>query len=704
MTESVNKQLQQMMITHAVYLEKYKTFEENKMLKILEAADEELKALLELKYKPGLTRSRQEQLYDAIRSLEAGYATVFDEEMRSDLKAFADREGGWTVEQLRKVTNPYVEIEFIAPSAAQIYAAAESSFLIMQDGVTLDLESIISSVFKGREAIIEQSLRQGYILGKTNQQMVSELMGSGAAEFFDGNIRKARTSMERVVRTSFSHMSGVARDEVYSRNDDLVKGYKWVETLDSRTSARCIELGGKVWYYDKDNIPNGASLLPGPIKPPAHFHCFDKETDVYTNKGWLSFSELTGDEMFFSINPETLEPNFVKAVKHIKYRYKGEMIHFYNKCFDSMVTPGHQMFYKNRRTIDRKFKFIEAEKLPKWTITMYRGVEWKGDKSIKTAKLGNYDIDIELYCRFMGYYLSEGSVTKIKGVNSYRVKISQETYLDKFYDDLKNLPFNVTKTKEAVNIYDYSVSKDLVKYGKCSVKYVPDIIKQLPPVLIKVFLESFILGDGVTMKPNNWKGGNFSEFKHMTTTSKRLCDDLGELIFKAGGHPSFALKNTKGKSQTFKNGTYTINHDLWYIAWCKNINIDVERLKRKRVEYDDMVYCVELEKWHTLMTRRNGKVGWSGNCRSTTVPILKSWRELGINISEAPEGTRSALDGYVPASTTYADWFDKAGADVQKEVLGAERFKMYQAGEMKVTQFMKNGSWLSLEQLKQRGH
>jgi SPP1 gp7 family putative phage head morphogenesis protein len=364
MAESVNKQLQQMMITHQVYIEKYKTFEENKMLKILEGADEELKALLESKYKPGLTKSRQEQLYEAIKALEESYGAVFTDEMKSDLKIFAGNEGGWTVDQLRKVTNSYLTIDFIVPSAAQIYAAAEASFLILQDGVTLDLESIIQSVFGNtRATVIEQSLRQGYILGKTTDQMVKELLGSEALNYFDGNLRKARTSMERIVRTSFSHMSGVARDEVYSKNDDLVKGYKWVSTLDSRVSPFCISMDGKCWYYDKENVPSGVSLMPHQIKPPGH-------------------------------------------------------------------------------------------------------------------------------------------------------------------------------------------------YG----------------------------------------------------------------------------------------------------------------------------------------------------CRSTTVPIIKSWKELGINISEAPEGTRSSLDGYVPASTTYAEWFDKAGADVQKEVLGAERFKMYQAGEMKVTQFMKDGSWLSLEQLKQRGH
>jgi hypothetical protein len=205
------------------------------MLKILEAADEELSNTILMSKGTSWTKSRQEKLLEAIKAMEAGYSTVFSDEIISDLKAFADREGAWTVDQLGRITKPYISIDFVIPSAAQIYAAAEASFLIMNNGVTLDMGSIIDSVFGARSAIIEQSLRQGFILGKTTQEMARELLGTEAMNFFDGNIRRARTSMERVVRTTFSHMSGVARDEVYSRNDDLVKGYKWVSTLDSRT-------------------------------------------------------------------------------------------------------------------------------------------------------------------------------------------------------------------------------------------------------------------------------------------------------------------------------------------------------------------------------------------------------------------------------------------------------------------------------------
>ncbi len=45
------------------------------------------------------------------------------------------------------------------------------------------------------------------------------------------------------------------------------------------------------------------------------------------------------------------------------------------------------------------------------------------------------------------------------------------------------------------------------------------------------------------------------------------------------------------------------------------------------------------------------------NCRTTTVPILKSWDELNIaGLKEPSAGQRESMDGLVPASLTYNDW------------------------------------------------
>ncbi len=52
------------------------------------------------------------------------------------------------------------------------------------------------------------------------------------------------------------------------------------------------------------------------------------------------------------------------------------------------------------------------------------------------------------------------------------------------------------------------------------------------------------------------------------------------------------------------------------------------------------------------------------NCRTTTVPVLKSWKELGINLKDVPQTTRASMDGQVPATMTYKDW-DKTKQDIE---------------------------------------
>lgn len=67
-------------------------------------------------------------------------------------------------------------------------------------------------------------------------------------------------------------------------------------------------------------------------------------------------------------------------------------------------------------------------------------------------------------------------------------------------------------------------------------------------------------------------------------------------------------------------------------------------------------------------------------CRSTTVPVTKSWKELGIDLKEAPPGTRASMNGQVPAETTYGSWLKRQPASVQNEVLGAGRAKLFRDG------------------------
>lgn len=75
------------------------------------------------------------------------------------------------------------------------------------------------------------------------------------------------------------------------------------------------------------------------------------------------------------------------------------------------------------------------------------------------------------------------------------------------------------------------------------------------------------------------------------------------------------------------------------------------------------------------------------NCRSTTVPVIKKFSELGIpGLRDLPPSTRASLSseftGQVPGTTTYPEWFKKQSASLQTEVLGKERSAMFRRGNL----------------------
>lgn len=76
----------------------------------------------------------------------------------------------------------------------------------------------------------------------------------------------------------------------------------------------------------------------------------------------------------------------------------------------------------------------------------------------------------------------------------------------------------------------------------------------------------------------------------------------------------------------------------------------------------------------------NAPLHWS--CRCTLSPVLKSWRELGFDLDEAPRGTRASMDGQVPSTQTFEEWLGKQSDDTIEDVLGKKRTELYRQGRI----------------------
>ena len=479
---------------------------------------------------------------------------------------------------------------------------------------TIDNVHHIKTVPSSKERAVRVTVTQAINEGWSKLELTNELETTfGIAE--DIAQRITVTEVRRAYQWAF-------RQTAYE------KGYrKMFFRIHPGACEICESLNGKMYKVTNDPIP-------------IHPNCFDKYTEVYTSDGWKFFGDLNNwiplkSEKILSLKPETLDLEWVDYIHYIKYHYKGEMYHWKSKIADLKVTPDHNMFVGLRGNPDDRTDWsyrIESAKETseiKAGRAIYSSSKWEGEKR-EYFKIGDKKIPTELFMKFMGYWLSEGSCTRTKlstGKRRDYISIAQKN-TDEIYNDIEKMPYTLHKAKGYIGFKDKDMAEYLEQFGHSHQKFIPSEIKELDKKYLRIFLDAHLYGDGTTKKGKKWKGGNFSDSNSHFTTSSKLAGDIGELLIKCGNSVSYHLKKTKGKTVKFSTGVYTMNHNLWVINQLSHQHKMLNNDRLSIVDYDDFVYDVELEINHILLVRRNGKVCWSGNCRC--------WMELSNEDFESP--------------------------------------------------------------------
>lgn len=212
-------------------------------------------------------------------------------------------------------------------------------------------------------------------------------------------------------------------------------------------------------------------------------------------------------------------------------------------------------------------------------------------------------IKMDDWLRFFGLWLAEGSAYKGKDGN-YIVKLAcfgKNRQIVKEW--LESLPFHFIETDTGFQCNSKQLASYLMQFGKAHEKFVPQFIKELSSRQIRIFLSAFMFGDG------NMQTETF------TTSSKRLADDLQELILKAGWAAIIRkIPKETHKERFLKDHIVKSNHDTYKIRISKkHLTPKIYKSSFSKVPYDDYVYDVTVPN-HTLYVRRNGKACWSSNC------------------------------------------------------------------------------------------
>lgn len=90
------------------------------------------------------------------------------------------------------------------------------------------------------------------------------------------------------------------------------------------------------------------------------------------------------------------------------------------------------------------------------------------------------------------------------------------------------------------------------------------------------------------------------------------------------------------------------------------------------------------------------------HCRCAYVPVLKSWRDLGIDIDDAEvASTRASMDGQVPETLAWEDWFEERSEREQKAILGKGVFALWKDGKISTADLKRGNARRTLAQLLQ---
>lgn len=177
------------------------------------------------------------------------------------------------------VTDP-TQINVVALSDdlfAAVQGAPQTFSLTAAEGavITLPNGQVVQKAFRGiaedQAELFAQVVRQGLLTGETTDEIASRLKGKlrygqpGSVKEIAKKGGQATTvannQVMALVRTSINQVANAASQQVYEANQDITKKYRYVATLDTRTSAICRALDGREFEYGK-----------GPT-PPQHFNC-----------------------------------------------------------------------------------------------------------------------------------------------------------------------------------------------------------------------------------------------------------------------------------------------------------------------------------------------------------------------------------------------------------------------------------------------
>jgi SPP1 gp7 family putative phage head morphogenesis protein len=338
---SFNELLQDAIIRRSIAIERYKSGLSRDIIKFMNTELEpDLLERLRNKLDGTLTKQRLQETERIVRGVLAEHNGTITNTITAQMGDFAETDANWLVNAFKKSIP--IEVAINAP-APEVLKQIVNKNLINGRYFTEYMRDFDNRI---KQSVLQQ-IRLGVAEGQGVEAIVRRIKGTRVNRYTDGILEQSRRNIQALVRTTVAGVMSEARAEVYQSNDGIVNGWRFVATLDLRTTIQCAALDGTIFITGEGTLP------------PLHFNCRSTHTPVL--KSWK--------ELGFKLNelPESTRatmdgqiPSTVKFEDWLKKRTDGEQNEVLGKTKAELFRAGKVNL---KDLIDQKYQPLTLEQL-----------------------------------------------------------------------------------------------------------------------------------------------------------------------------------------------------------------------------------------------------------------------------------------------------------------------------------------------------
>lgn len=344
-------------------------------------------------------------------------------------------------------------------------------------------------------------------------------------------------------------------------------------------------------------------------------YCTTEDTEVLTENGWVLWPRYNGSDLLGTMNPSTGFLEFQEPLALQVFEHDGPVIYSTHRSANFAVTPNHRMLVRKwderHRTLANRYTFQRAEDLGWYFGLPPATTGFVGTDLRRVAVDGDREYDGDDFLALIALVVSDGYAG---GTEKTRSWVSFACFNESRRSEAQALAsrigFHECPSRPGVFVrYDAWALAEWMRTNAYTSpelgsqnKKIPDLVKCASARQIGHFLARY--GDQSHNRRN-----------HYFSTSKRVTDDIQELLLRVGIRGSIWTEERSDKIGQLEDGKVITSRRAMHHVHARQTNrLSIDRKENLITEhYRGQVYCATVPN-STLITRRNGNILISGNC------------------------------------------------------------------------------------------